>query len=642
MASPINKIVDEEVASTELNLDPDEVISRLDKREYTASVHALAQFVLPVVVVFSIFMIFTVGKPLLTSNAVFPLITLYLAAFFSLFEYFDKRNLDVSEIETAPLLRRLIMAGLVRGISCGLLIVLSFPHIEPHAQAAALMLVVLIMTISLTSASAPLLLAFGLPPGLIVALGTNYYNAISGWQAISLLGFTAFLVISGAIRARKNRIENMEQIMESELIELQRVDAERKMLAYEAETVRKELLQQEANRKMQEELIAGLTFPVVVSEGNDVLMATPECRRQFNFGDLAASELQLSQFFVDPTDQQHTIKLLDQYGKVDGLEILMKDMDGKQFWVSVSLRPINYDNKDCWIISIFNLDTRKRMEQELSTAKESAEEALDQLKSTQQSLIHAEKMASLGQLTAGIAHEIKNPLNFVNNFSKLSAELLDELVELIEEPIKSLGEEEREDAEDLVATVRENLLKIDEHGKRADSIVKNMLDHSREGGEEKVKVDINSLSEEALNLAYHGARASDKSFNIELELDLAEDAGSVMGLPQELQRVILNLCSNGMYEAVKYSKSNDSSAKLTLRTRLENSDVYIDVEDNGGGVPQEIKDKIFQPFFTTKPTGEGTGLGLSMSYDIIKEHGGELSLLDARDGGSIFQIRIPK
>jgi signal transduction histidine kinase len=251
-------------------------------------------------------------------------------------------------------------------------------------------------------------------------------------------------------------------------------------------------------------------------------------------------------------------------------------------------------------------------------------------------------MASLGQLTAGIAHEIKNPLNFVNNFSKLAAEMMDELADVLAGPIASLDEEDRDDAEDLIETVKSNLLKIDEHGHRADSIVKNMLQHSREGTGDKQAVDLNALAEEAMNLAYHGARANDQSFNITLETDLSPDIGEVECIPQELQRVILNLCTNGMYEAAKNAVAGGEPAMLRVCSRVDDTDCLIEVTDNGGGVPEDLKEKIFQPFFTTKPTGEGTGLGLSMSYDIIKQHGGELSLTSETGKGTTFQIRLPR
>ena len=293
------------------------------------------------------------------------------------------------------------------------------------------------------------------------------------------------------------------------------------------------------------------------------------------------------------------------------------------------------------MLTYFDITELKNREAELSSSKEAAEIALDHLHTAQETLVHAEKMASLGQLTAGIAHEIKNPLNFVNNFAKLSAEMMDELTELLEQSIASLEEDDREDAEDLIATVTANLKMIDQHGRRADSIVKNMLLHSRVGSGEKQTVDLNALTQEGLNLAYHGARAPDKSFNINLQIELSEDVGQVECLPQDLQRVILNLCSNGMYEAVKHSKSGGDPAALKVSTVQTGGQYLIKIADNGGGIPQNVQDKIFNPFFTTKPTGEGTGLGLSMSFDIIKQHGGDLSFQTDPDNGTTFCMSLP-
>src|ERR1700731_4656588 len=239
--------------------------------------------------------------------------------------------------------------------------------------------------------------------------------------------------------------------------------------------------------------------------------------------------------------------------------------------------------------------------------------AHDELKATQASLIHAEKMASLGQLTAGIAHEIKNPLNFVNNFASLSVELLDELKETTRPALATLDEAKRADADETIEMLSGNLEKIAEHGKRADNIVKSMLEHSRGSSGERRSVDLNGLIEEALNLAYHGARAQDQSFNIALERDYAEAIAPIELVPQDITRVCLNLIGNGFYAATKRQKQGgDPNFKPTLKvsTRDLGDTVEINIRDNGVGISPEIKGKLFQPFFTTKPTGEGTGLGL--------------------------------
>ena len=262
-----------------------------------------------------------------------------------------------------------------------------------------------------------------------------------------------------------------------------------------------------------------------------------------------------------------------------------------------------------------------------------------------QRLIQAEKMANLGQLTAGIAHEIKNPLNFVNNFAKLSDGLMAELAAILQTQIAALDEESREEAEYLLRTVRENLDKITEHGKRADSIVKNMLLHSREGPSEPQNVNLNSVVDEALNLAYHGMRAEHPGFNIEMVKSLAPEAGEVECIPQDLMRVLLNLISNGMYAANQRSiqAGDDFSPTISVTTRSKGDKVEIEVRDNGVGIAPEVRDKIFMPFFTTKPAGEGTGLGLSLSYDIVvKEHGGEMTV-DSQPGDfTVFRVTLPR
>jgi signal transduction histidine kinase len=287
----------------------------------------------------------------------------------------------------------------------------------------------------------------------------------------------------------------------------------------------------------------------------------------------------------------------------------------------------------------------KQREAEITGAKDAAEAALADLTKAQVRLVQAEKMASLGQLTAGIAHEIKNPLNFVNNFANLSDELLGELTKILEEPIKALDDETRDDAEDLLQTIRQNLTKINEHGKRADSIVKNMLLHSREGPSERQTTNLNTIAEEALNLAYHGARAENPNFSIDMVKTLTEDAGDVECFPQDLMRVFLNLINNGMYAAHKRRviEGDGFEPVIWLTTHASGDQIEIEVRDNGSGIPAEVREKIFIPFFTTKPAGEGTGLGLSLSFDIVvKQHGGELTVESEPDEFTAFRVTLPR
>ncbi|HEX6441392.1 MAG TPA: ATP-binding protein [Stellaceae bacterium] len=269
-----------------------------------------------------------------------------------------------------------------------------------------------------------------------------------------------------------------------------------------------------------------------------------------------------------------------------------------------------------------------------------------ELRSAQANLIQAEKMASLGQLTAGIAHEIKNPLNFVNNFAGLSVELLDELKETTEQAVAALDDEKRAEVRDTMEVLTGNLGKIAEHGRRADNIVKSMLEHSRGVSGERREVDLNALVDEALNLAYHGARAQDQSFNITLERDFDPGLAQVELAPQEMTRVFLNLCGNGFYAANKRMRENGGGSfrpTLTVTTREGDDAVEIRIRDNGTGIPPDIRDKLFQPFFTTKPTGEGTGLGLSISYDIVtQQHGGTITV-DSQPGEfTEFTVCLPR
>jgi two-component system, NtrC family, sensor kinase len=267
-------------------------------------------------------------------------------------------------------------------------------------------------------------------------------------------------------------------------------------------------------------------------------------------------------------------------------------------------------------------------------------QSLDDLRTTQDRLVQTQKLASLGQLTAGIAHEIKNPLNFVNNFSGLSAELVDELQEAMQD--LNPNEKIRGEITELMDTLRSNLDKVVQHGKRADAIVKNMLQHSREGSGEHRPVDINTLVEESLNLAYHGARAEKQGFNITLEKSLDPAAAMADLFPQEITRALLNLISNGFYAATKRkaeSNGGDYVPTLTAATKNLGDSVEIRIRDNGTGIPPEVREKIFNPFFTTKPAGEGTGLGLSISHDIIvKQHGGSIEV-DTKPG-EFTEIRV--
>ena len=297
-----------------------------------------------------------------------------------------------------------------------------------------------------------------------------------------------------------------------------------------------------------------------------------------------------------------------------------------------------------FVLIYADITERKRAEEVIRIARDAAEKALQELQVAQDRLVQTEKLASLGQLTAGIAHEIKNPLNFVNNFSALSAELVDEMTDVFQN--SALDEaSRRKELDEIRELLKSNLEKVVQHGKRADAIVKNMLLHSRAGSGENRIVDINSLVEESLNLAYHGARAEKQGFNVTLERSFDPAAGQAHVFPQDITRVLLNLISNGFYAATKRKAEAGDGYEPTLvaSTRSLGDRVEIRVRDNGTGIPLEVKEKIFNPFFTTKPAGEGTGLGLSISHDVIvKQHGGSIEVTSEPGAFSEFIIVLPR
>ncbi len=277
---------------------------------------------------------------------------------------------------------------------------------------------------------------------------------------------------------------------------------------------------------------------------------------------------------------------------------------------------------------------------ELTKQKEELQAALKELQETQAQLIQSEKMASLGELTAGIAHEIQNPLNFVNNFSEVSIELIQEMEE-------ELHNGDMEEVKALANDIKTNLEKINHHGKRADGIVKGMLQHSRNNTGNKEPTDINALADEYLRLSFHGLRAKDKTFNSGFKTEFDSSIPKLMVVPQDLGRVLLNLINNAFFavsekaKKIKEEGGTEFLPEVVVQTSLLKHGVEITVKDNGYGVPEEFKNKIFQPFFTTKPTGQGTGLGLSLSYDIVKAHGGELKVLSEKGEGTSFILFLP-
>lgn len=286
-------------------------------------------------------------------------------------------------------------------------------------------------------------------------------------------------------------------------------------------------------------------------------------------------------------------------------------------------------------LQLKNQKLEKLVEERTAELKQS----IADLKATQSQLIQSEKMASLGELTAGIAHEIQNPLNFVNNFSEVNIELIDEM----QDELKAGNYDE---VVELSDDIKKNQEKINHHGKRADSIVKGMLKHSRNTSGEKEPTNINAIADEYLRLAYHGIRAKDKTFNATLNTDFDDSIGKINAVAQDMGRVVLNLITNALH-AIAPDNNTDNKAgtknpTIWLSTKQLENEVVLTVRDNGAGIPENLLDKIFQPFFTTKASGQGTGLGLSMSYDIVKSHGGELKVESKEGEGTTFTISIPK
>jgi len=284
--------------------------------------------------------------------------------------------------------------------------------------------------------------------------------------------------------------------------------------------------------------------------------------------------------------------------------------------------------------TIDELELKRKAVEDTNSA---LEKSMEELKSTQAQLIHAEKMASLGELTAGIAHEIQNPLNFVNNFSEVSADLIEEINEEIDAG-------DMEEIKAIAGDLKHNMEKITHHGQRASKIVKGMLEHSRSGDGNRESTNINELADEYLRLAYHGLRGKDNSFNANFETNLDKNLPEVKVIPQDLGRVLLNLINNAFYAVSTSEKLGKDSydPRVTVTTETLSDQIQVKIKDNGDGISAEIKEKIFQPFFTTKPTGEGTGLGLSLSFDIIKKgHEGNITVKSKQGVGTEFIIVLP-
>ncbi|UYV37242.1 ATP-binding protein [Rhodobacteraceae bacterium D3-12] len=579
---------------------------------------------------------------LLTWKVGVPLLLLTAFSIVGLLNWAKLRGLPRPEFVSKRRIRNLTIASAIQG-SLFALFLLGLAVDTDHSgrlYVLTLAIISILGTVGIYSTSVAL--AFAIPSILCAATWIIATGTLSPATGLITFATVSITVSQFVLRTRRATLASLEHVLESRKALSEQLNAEERLRAAEADAARKERERQNEAVKLQRDIINAIAFPMVISDGNEALEVTPAGRVVFKVPEGPLDGVLLSKFFADPKDQFALAAEVEAGRSVDNYEVVMKDTEGTAFWCAVSMRPLVYKGRACWLNSIYVIDARKRMEQDLARAKDEAEKTLVQLKTAQESLVHAEKMASLGELTAGIAHEIKNPLNFVNNFAKLSADMMEELAEIVQDPIQSLDEDAREDAEDILTTVKSNLLKIDEHGKRADSIVKNMLLHSRQGRTEMDSAELDPLVEESVNLAYHGARAADPAFNIEIKTDFGAKDVSIRCLPQELQRVILNLCSNAMYAAVRETTHPEGQGPVMSVATWTNEDrAFVMVTDNGGGIPKDVQTKIFEPFYTTKPTGEGTGLGLSMSFDIIKQHGGTLSVESEVGVGTSFTVELP-
>jgi signal transduction histidine kinase len=359
--------------------------------------------------------------------------------------------------------------------------------------------------------------------------------------------------------------------------------------------------------------------------------------------DSAIKYLELSRSLNDSLYNQEKIRRIQNLDFAEQLRNREVEAATKEFRSKIKLYGLTAVLAASVLVAIIlyrNNRQKQKANELLKLEKEKVDQTLKVLKSTQAQLIQTEKMASLGQLTAGIAHEIQNPLNFVNNFSDVNKELIEELDAEMARPVKERNETR---VQEILGFIDHNLNKISEHGKRAESIVQGMLQHSRTNTGQKELTDINALAGQFMQLAYHGFRVKDNAFNVCSNTHLDPSLGKIDIVPQDIGRVLLNLLNNAFYAVSDKKKTNPDgyAPTVTLTTRKNEGQIEIIIEDNGNGIPQKNLDKIFQPFFTTKPPGQGTGLGLSLSYDIIKAHGGEITVKTQEGEGSMFTINLP-
>ncbi|HZD24648.1 MAG TPA: ATP-binding protein [Alphaproteobacteria bacterium] len=528
-------------------------------------------------------------------------------------------------------IRRITVHSLLMGLSWAAIFGSIFPVLTPF-EALTTLLVGGFLGMGSVGAIASMpaaCIAYFAPYwGTLLVVSLLFAQSTGIWVVLNAAGVLVFAI---ALNSSYRRIVDNEKVL---------ADNER-MLRQQHEAERAE---QAALVQAQRNLIAALPFPVVVTQGNSVFEASPAARRQFGVEDDDLSRLSISDFFADPKDREALIEAQQRDGLLDDVEVRFQDSKGRQFWGTCTTRRLIYMDAPSWLISVYVIDERKRMEQELASAKEQAEAALAELQAAQASLLHSEKMASLGKLTAGVAHEIKNPLNFINNFSKVSIELMQDLLAALAPARGGLDEGQRAELDELAGMLTDNLKRIDEHGQRADRIVKGMLMHSRGGSAEMLPTNLNLLIDDALNLAYHGAKATDHDVNVAIERHLDSEVGTVTVAPQDLTRVLVNLINNGFYAARQRAVAEGEAFRplLSVSSRRLADGVELRVRDNGTGIPPAVRKQMFTPFFTTKPAGEGSGLGLSISYDIVvQQHGGRFEVESEENAFTEFVIYLP-
>ncbi|WP_439814154.1 sensor histidine kinase [Zavarzinia sp. CC-PAN008] len=428
-------------------------------------------------------------------------------------------------------------------------------------------------------------------------------------------------------------------------LQLERQVEARQALEHEIEqrqAVERELRHSEANLKR---LFDASPVPLVLSAlpGGQPMTANQAALEHLRIHGDNLPGLQVRDLFVDGAKLDEIAARLESNQVAAGIEAEVQRPDGTRSWVLLACILVEFDGRPALITGYSDITARREQEQAVADARNKAEAALGELAKAQTSLIQTEKLAALGSLVAGVAHEIKNPLNFVNNFSDISRELLGDLRQVLRAPLAALPQAEREDAEALLDDLDGNLARIADHGRRADGIVHGMLDHARTDAGERRPVDVPHFIKEFVTLGYQGVRSQHRNLTVAITFDLDPAGARITFVPQDMSRVVLNIVTNACQAmAGKQEAEPTYQPALAVSTRLVDGMIELVFADNGPGIPQAIREHIFEPFFTTKPAGYGTGLGLSIAFDIVvQKHGGRLAVHDNPSGGAIFVVALP-